>query len=62
MSDQPEQEAQIEPVESGALEDEDEREGRTGASADDPVESGALQDEQTGKGYGEDEGERSQAL
>ena len=28
----------------------------------DPVESGALEQEQEGKGYGEDEGERDQAL
>ena len=60
MSDQPEQEAQSDPVESGALEDEGQ--GRTGPSADEPVEGGALQDEQTGKGYREDEGERPQAL
>ena len=60
MSDQPEQEAQRDPVESGALEDEGE--GRMGASTDEPVESGALQDEQSGKRYGEDEGERSEAL
>ena len=55
-----EQEAQQDPVESGALEDGGS--GQAGVSADEPVESGALQDEQTGKGYGEDEGERSEAL
>ena len=61
MSDQPEQEAQTDPVESGALEDEGDG-GQAGVSTDEPVETGALQEEQTGKGYGEDEGERSQAL
>ncbi len=37
-------------------------ESQSGTSADDPVESGALEDEQEGKGYGQDEGEREQAL
>ena len=31
-------------------------------STDEPAESGALEDEQQGKGYGQDEGEREQAL
>ena len=62
MSDQPEQEARQDPVESGAPEGGGEDPGRPGVSADQPVESGALQGEQTGKGYGEDEGERSGAL
>jgi hypothetical protein len=62
MSDQPEQEAQQDPVESGALEDGGEGGGQAGVSTDEPVESGALQEEQIGKGYGEDEGERSGAL
>jgi len=31
-------------------------------STDEPAESGALEDEQEGKGYGEDEGERDEAL
>jgi hypothetical protein len=30
--------------------------------SDEPAKSGALEDEQKGKGYGEDEGEREEAL
>lgn len=60
MSEQSEQEAQQEPVESGALEDGGG--GAVGRSTDEPVESGALEHGQHGKGYGDDEGEREQAF
>ena len=53
------------PVESGALEDEQDARQHPGEplpTHDDPVESGALEDEQEGKGYGADEGEREESL
>ena len=37
-------------------------EGQHPPTADEPVESGALEEEQQGKGYGEDEGARDDAL
>jgi hypothetical protein len=57
MSDQDEQEAQQDPVESGATGG-----GGEARSTDEPAESGALEDAQRGKGYGEDEGERGDSL
>lgn len=61
MSDQYEQEAHDDPVESGALEG-DEGDGGQARSTDEPTESGALEGAQQGKGYGEDEGERGDSL
>ena len=49
-----------EPVESGALDDQEADSGIR--STDEPVESGSLQEQQEGKGYGADEGEREQSL
>ncbi len=49
-------------VEGGALDDPGEGGHQAAPPQQDPVESGALQREQQGKGYGEDEGERSGAL
>ena len=56
-----EQGQQEDPVESGALEELG-GEGGEARSTDEPAESGALEGEQRGKGYGQDEGERGQAL
>ena len=53
---------QDEGVEGGALDEPDEAARQPAEPQQDPVESGALQREQQGKGYGEDEGERSQSL
>ncbi len=60
MSDD-EQGQQQDPVESGAVENLDGA-GEAGGSADERLESGNLQESQQAKGYGEDEGEREQAL
>ena len=54
---------QEEPAESGGLEPDGE--GDTQAPSrpqHDPTEAGSLQEQQQGKGYGRDEGERSQYL
>ena len=53
---------QDESVEGGALDERGEGGRQSGEQHQEPVESGALQREQQGKGYGEDEGERGQAL
>jgi hypothetical protein len=59
MSDQYEQEAQRDPVESGALEDDDGAPARS--SSDEPVESGALEGAQQVSASRGDEGERDRA-
>ncbi len=53
---------QDEGVEGGALDERGEGGRQAGEPQQDPVESGGLEEAQQGKGYGEDEGERSQAL
>ncbi len=53
---------QDEGVEGGALDDPGEGGRRAGEPQQEPVESGGLEEAQQGKGYGEDEGERAQAI
>ena len=53
---------QDEGVEGGALDDPGEGDREAGEPQQEPVESGGLEAAQQGKGYGEDEGERGQAI
>ena len=63
MSQSEDMPMQQDPVESGALEEEDEGgAGQAQPQQDQPTESGALEEGQRGKGYGGDEGEREQSL